>query len=130
MAEEKLVNLTGHDINVGGVDIPAENRFPARCYENVTDMGYFAGVPLVVKDYGRVVGLPDPQPGVIYIVSNIVRVANPERDDLASPGRKMVDGEGDLLGAIDLVVNKSRIERSGVIASYTTVEAESEDEEG
>lgn len=109
---EKIVNLTGHDLNIGGTMIEAEkDRFPARCYEKTTILGEFAGVPLVVREYGEVVGLPDPVPGTIYIVSNIVRLAFPERGDLASPGRKMVDKDGNLLGATELVVNPSRMKQ-------------------
>lgn len=106
MIKEKIVNLTNHDINIGGVLVKAErDRFPARCYEMITDLGEFAGVPIVAKEYGKVVGLPDPSPGVLYVVSNIVRLANPHRDDLASPGRKMLSRDGNVIGTIHLVVN-------------------------
>jgi len=109
----RIVNLTGHDLNISGTVIAAEKgRFPARCYEKVVSLGEFAGVPLVVKEYGKVVGLPKPRPGTLYVVSNIVRMAFPERDDLASPGRKMVDQDGNLLGAMELVVNPSRLKRA------------------
>ena len=127
---ERIVNLTGHDLNISGVLIKAErDRFPARCYERITDLGEFSGVPLVVKEYGRVVGLPDPRPGTIYVVSNIVRLAFPERDDLASPGRKMVDHRGNLLGAMNLVVNPSRLKRVQAAATQEVLGSDTLDED-
>jgi hypothetical protein len=61
------------------------------------------GIQLVRKSYGSV-DLP-PETGDIYIVSNIVRQAFPDRKDLASPGDLIRDENGIVIGCKNLIVN-------------------------
>jgi hypothetical protein len=57
-----------------------------------------AGCPCVQVKYGTVAGLPDMEPGVVYIVSSLVFQACPDRHDIVSPdtrpGRCERDAEG------------------------------------
>jgi len=89
----KFVNLTQHEINLHLEDIvmniPMENK-TARCAmgtEGLQDMSYKGlTVPCIRHLIGDPVGIPDPEPGVVYIVSNIVLSAlKSTRDDVVSP---------------------------------------------
>ena len=68
--------------------------------------GEIDGVPLAVVAYGEVTGLPDPAPGVVVVVSAMVRAACPDRADLASPGEPVRDEAGRVIGCRSLVVNR------------------------
>ena len=99
-----LVNLTPHPINLAGQIIPLSGQL-ARCSEIISEAGQFDGVSLINLAYGPVAGLPDPQPGTLYIVSALVRLALPGRSDLASPGTLVRDEAGKVVGCQNLVVN-------------------------
>jgi hypothetical protein len=51
---------------------------------------------------GSVVGLPDPAPGVILVVSILVAERLPERDDLRVPGQQARDAGGRVVGCSGL----------------------------
>jgi hypothetical protein len=55
--------------------------------------------------YGRVDDLPAREAGVVYIVSALVRAAEPDRGDLASPGGLVRDDAGVIVGCEYLIVN-------------------------
>jgi len=59
----------------------------------------------VTTSYGRVEGLPEPETGVLYLVSAVVRAAVPGRADVASPGDLVRDGEGNVIGCRHLILN-------------------------
>jgi hypothetical protein len=61
-------------------------------------------VDLFTQSYGEVTGLPEERPGVVLLVSGMVRAALPERMDLASPGG-LVREDGRVIGCTHLVVN-------------------------
>jgi hypothetical protein len=54
---------------------------------------------------GEVVGLPEPQEGVVYITSTLVRLAVPGRKDVMSPGPLVKDMEGNPIGCLGLTRN-------------------------
>lgn len=63
-------------------------------------------VSLVRKTYYIAEGsLPDPMPGVVYVVSGVVRTAFPTRTDLASPGDPIRGSNGRVIGCMNLLVN-------------------------
>jgi hypothetical protein len=101
----RFENLTPHAINLPNeLVIPASGTV-ARCKEFTKEVGTFGGVTLIRKEYGDVTDLPDPVGGVMYIVSALVRLAVPERIDVASPG-DLIRGEGGvIIGAANLAVN-------------------------
>jgi hypothetical protein len=68
----------------------------------------YRGIPLSVVDYGDVTGLPAPVLGTIYIVSYMVRMACPDRYDLASPGELVRDKDGRPIGCKTLHVTHDR----------------------
>lgn len=107
---ERLVNLTPHaiDLLIGdrAITIPADPAGPARvafipdveCRPLVLPDG--TEVPRCLTQLGTVVtGLPDPQPGVTFLVSRQVVEAIPDRADLAFVHRVQRDPDGQPIGA-------------------------------
>jgi hypothetical protein len=102
-----FVNLTPHTINLptGAVE---PSGVLARCAEETVPVGFLGEVPIVTRRYGKVENLPEPRPGLVYIVSHMTRVACPYRTDLASPGDLTRDESGNITGCTNLVVNSLR----------------------
>jgi hypothetical protein len=48
---------------------------------------------------GNPQGLPEPEDGVVLVVSALVAEAAPEREDLAYPGEAIRDSDGKIVGA-------------------------------
>lgn len=69
----------------------------ARCSMTEEVVGEVNGTPLVKNTYGKIEGLPDPQPDTYYIVSALVATAA-GRSDLLIPSRMVRDNEGKILG--------------------------------
>lgn len=99
-----IKNLTPHKIVLPDLTIEPSNQV-ARCAEVSAPAGTIDGIELITRSYGAVAGLPEPQPGVMYIVSALVRLACPGRHDLASPGDVVRDAAGQIIGCKNLVVN-------------------------
>ena len=101
-----ISNLTPHAIQiVGGPSFPPSGRL-ARCAQVSAAAGEHEGLPLVSVQFGEVEGLPEPQEGILYIVSALVRSAVPHRHDVASPGDLVRDSAGQPVGCRNLVVNR------------------------
>lgn len=108
-----IVNLTPHALTLvtpsGAVTIPPSGTV-ARVAEEVVPAGTIsiegAEIPLVVKRFGEVVGLPEPEPGVLYIVSALVFTAAVAagRTDVACPGEPVRNDAGQVVGARSLCV--------------------------
>jgi hypothetical protein len=95
----KIVNLTPHSIHelITGTVYPSEGL--ARCAVLSSDTGdRLNGVPVLEVEFGEVSGLPEPTPGVVYIVSQIVRSACPDRKDVVFPGELVRDENGQPVG--------------------------------
>src|SRR5690606_25377330 len=104
----RLVNLTPHEIRLltqqpEGLFFIPPSRQVARVAVRREDAGYIdAGgvpIPLARTRYGEIEGLPDPQPGTLYIVSSLVAAAARDRDDLLVPDDLVRDDEGRIIGA-------------------------------
>lgn len=80
------------DLTVGNTTIPA--TVPAVVNDVLVDV--------VRREFGEVVGLPDPHPDKMFIVSSIVMSACPGRDDLlapdTSPDSAVRDDDGRIVG--------------------------------
>lgn len=101
----KVRNLTPHRIDlVSGKQFPPDGVV-ARLVRPVTAVGTLFDVDLLTVGAGVVEGLPEPEPGTVYIVSTLAREACPGRRDLVSPGTLLRDGEGRVIGTADLVAN-------------------------
>ena len=125
---KKVVNLTPHSINfilpyhieigqdeMGTPEYVTEERtycLPpsgtvARCKVDrkevdsfmVQDVdGWDITVPITATKFGEVEGLPEPQDGIIYIVSNLVAQAVPDREDVFFPDDIVRDEHGNVIG--------------------------------
>jgi len=102
---DTFVNLTPHPIDIVGLAAIPPSGAVARCAVTSVLFGGHGGAVLIRATYGAVVGLPDPLPGVMYLVSGLVRAAVPTRDDVASPGDLVRDSDGNITGCKNLVVN-------------------------
>ena len=108
-----LKNYTPHHLKFlhGGQAIQLPSLGTARCRERVTSKGNWdaAGdIPRVSVGYGEVSGLPDPQDGVVYLVSQLVVQSLPGRSDLAYPHELHRDSAGTITGFSALAVPERR----------------------
>jgi hypothetical protein len=92
-----IVNLTPHQICLRGSEgtvIIEPEDFPARVVssEQGEKIGAAYGVDLYTPStWGEVENLPDPEEGVIYVVSSLV-ASRLSREDVYSPGTSYNDG--------------------------------------
>jgi len=101
----KVVNLTPHVINIADlVGNIVRSIEPAGQAARVTTSNVkgtpIDGIPFVETFFGQVENLPEPQKDTIYVVSQIVIAAVPERRDLVRPdtGPSCVrDAEGKII---------------------------------
>lgn len=87
----KIINLTPHDVVVR-LETGEEHTFPVsgettRVQTHAETVGDVGGIEIVSQTYGEIEGLPEPQEGVLYLVSLVVRQAAQEqgRLDVISP---------------------------------------------
>lgn len=103
-------NLTPHVVNILNqekkliLSVPPEPT-PARAKQTNHILNHVFGFPLMFTQYGATENLPAEIPNTILIVSALVRMANPGRLDLASPGELVRDAAGNPEGCIGLIVN-------------------------
>jgi hypothetical protein len=101
----EIVNLCPHDITllVGDQALVLSPAGLARCVEEREELGEaVAGgihVPLVRCRYRRVVGLPDPVAGRVYVVSHLVAERCLDRYDLVVPDQLVRDDDGVIIAA-------------------------------
>ena len=106
-----LMNYTPHTIHLqtplgmAAIRSDGEARVSEEVSEVITlgwdeygDCGMSQSVPLAVKRYGAVSGLPEPRQHVLYIVSTLVQLACPHRSDLVSPDQVIRDAGGRVIG--------------------------------
>src|SRR5690606_9819063 len=114
MIRVKLVNLTPHDVVIYNAKGEVIKTYPksgkvARIQDEVTIKGDIDGVPVGSITYGEAIDLPEPQDGVYYIVSLVVRQALPHRKDLISPDTSPAgvvrDEQGRILGTTRFISN-------------------------
>ena len=98
----EFLNLTPHKLNIHNERVLRFSIEPsgdvARVAVEYKLKGYIDGVPIYEAEYGDVEGLPDPQRGVLYIVSSLVKAAVPDREDVLSPGELIRDEDGRPIG--------------------------------
>jgi len=84
----ELINLTPHPITIQPtgaqpITIPVSGRIARLDSSQETDASV-VGVPVVTTRFGRVIGLPNPEPGKVYIVSSLV-AQHVRRPDVLAP---------------------------------------------
>lgn len=105
---EKIINLTPHDVVVlrHGVQTTYPSEGIARVSEEYISRGFFDGIEEFDVRYGEISGLPEPQEGVLYVVSGQLKNAAKElgRTDTRSPAKTVRDPEtGQVLYALGLL---------------------------
>lgn len=89
---EKIVNLTGNDITIIGnyrqivTTIPRSGRVATIRYEREVVRMVNGKIPLVCipDEMISIGGVPDPEPGVLYVASSII-ASHLKRPDVVSP---------------------------------------------
>lgn len=100
----RIVNLTPHVLNVHVADGSVRDIPPSGTVARVATIEIPAdpidGVPVVVTTFGELVGLPEPEPDVVFVVSGIVAdaAAAAGRRDVVSPGPLVRDEGGRPIG--------------------------------
>lgn len=110
-----LVNKTPHMINLiceDGTKISLEPVLPTprvssssiktAAYTIIDENGAEHMVIREAPEFGEVVDLPEPQEGVLYIVSMLVAARAQNRTDLVSPGRQIRNEAGQVIGCAGL----------------------------
>ena len=120
-APVRLRNLTPHPVTIvivpgpegRSITIPPDPAGPARCTPTTEVVGEVQVqapdggtdiIPIRRTIMGEVVGLPDPEPGVLLIVSRVVAEAACDRRDLVIVDDTIRDDQGRIVGARALAV--------------------------
>ena len=109
----RLVNLTPHPITLISPDgeqvmVPPSGTV-ARVAERMESLGEIVVegvvVPVVKRSFGEVDGVPEPEPGVLYVVSALVAEAawRVGRSDVVGLADFVRDEQGRVVGARALV---------------------------
>lgn len=107
----ELINLTPHAIKIVGDDgetiaiVPPSGNV-ARVATTMKKVGSVGGIELYAQEVGETCNLPDASDEALLIVSALVRLAHPERKDLASPGELVRNESGQPTGCRGLVINR------------------------
>ncbi|MBE2204593.1 MAG: hypothetical protein IAE94_09680 [Chthoniobacterales bacterium] len=96
-----ILNYTPHPIKVVNPDkslTEFTSHGIARCAAKSEKVAEVDGIPCFTTKYGQVENLPEQKPGVVLIVSALVRTQLPERLDLLSPSGLVRDDKGNVIG--------------------------------
>jgi len=97
-----IVNLTPHEIHLYRGDELVEkikSSGIARVAVRSEIIGEINGFPISKNFYGEIIGLPEPQPGIFYVVSALVaQAAAGRRTDLLVVNDTVRDQEGRIIG--------------------------------
>lgn len=92
----KIVNCTPHKLNIhtpAGVVTMEPSGIIPRVETVEESLPPIEGIPLVTSAYGQISGLPDPEEGTFFVVSQLVAAAA-KREDLLFPGKLLRDEKG------------------------------------
>lgn len=100
-----IKNLTPHEITIcnelGEAVKVIEPTGLARVSATTVTIGEVDGIPLTRTEFGEIEGLPDPEPGVIFVVSALVQ-ARANRPDVVIPNELVRDEKGIIVGCKSL----------------------------
>jgi len=107
----RLVNLTPHVVTIRGLNgetVVEPSRDQARVMTLVDAPGEFImvegnAIPVARLMLGDIIGLPDPEPGVLYLVSTVTAMrVRGVRNDVVAPGDLIRDDRGRPLACLGL----------------------------
>ena len=96
----KIINLTPHTINISDLVIPSSGI--ARAKQESKQVDTIDEIPVYNTVYGEVENLPEPQDGVIYVVSALTAQAVPDRKDVYITFGAVRDEAGKIIGCTGL----------------------------
>lgn len=103
-----IKNLTPHPITLitstGEIRVIAPTVPAVRCAEVVTPAGRVDGITVIRKDLGELIGLPEPELGILFVVSLAAATAawKVGRRDVLTIGETTRDESGRITGAKSL----------------------------
>jgi len=104
----KIKNYTPHPINIVDAENNSVLSLPSegivRLKASTEPAGTIAGIPVTRTVFGQPEGLPEYSDGTFYIVSQIVKSALPQRNDLLVPAEVVRDAAGNIIGCKSLGV--------------------------
>lgn len=98
-----IINLTPHPILIEGCSPIMPSGEIARAKEIIADAPSLGDFPCTYQEFGEIIGLPEYQKNVFYIVSLPIWNALPERSDLLLSGQQVRDESGKIVGCKSLV---------------------------
>ena len=84
----KFINATPHPIQLNNGEIFEPSGILPRVSQEISE---FDGDLIATQSFGKVEGLPEPETGVVYIVSALVLSACKDRTDLVAPATNHKD---------------------------------------
>ena len=103
-----IKNMTPHDVNIVDDKGNVIGTFPSdgliRLKAETISVGHHDGVRLSSTKFGNPEGLPKEKAGTLLIVSQLVKSALPERNDLVVPAEIIRDENGQIIGCKSLGV--------------------------
>jgi len=105
---KKILNLTPHPITIcdaaGNIlkVIPPSGQIARLSAKTVRTGETVDDVPLSKTVFGEPDGLPEPENGTLYIVSQLIKSALPQRTDLVVPAEVVRDDKGNIVGCQSL----------------------------
>ena len=103
-----LINMTPHPITIVDAEgtvikvIPASGNLIRLAQFTVPQNYTIDDVPVTKSTYSEPNGLPEYQLGIFYIVSQLVKSACPDREDLLVPAEVVRDSSGNIVGCRSL----------------------------
>lgn len=109
----KFVNLTPHNITIYNaqgekIDVPKSGNV-ARVETTNKIIDEINSIEIFYTTYTDVEGLPEPEDGVVYIVSGMVASRCSHRSDVMSPGLYIRNDKGVIVGCQGLTATDSYI---------------------
>lgn len=103
-----LINMTPHPINICDAEgviikvIPASGNLIRLAQFTVPQTFTVDDIPVTKSTYSEPNGLPEYELGTFYIVSQLVKTACPDREDLLVPAEVVRDSSGNIIGCRSL----------------------------
>jgi hypothetical protein len=93
----KLINYMAHEVDACGNKYPPSGMV-ARVATALRKVDEIDGIPVMVSEANGVQNCPPQKDKTLYIVSQYVRQALPDRKDLISPAKLLRDNHGKVVG--------------------------------
>lgn len=104
----EIINMTPHPVTICDGEGRVLREYPASGAqirlrsETIREGSLPDGTPLSKTIFGEATGLPEEMVGTLYIVSQLVKSALPNRADLLVPAEVLRDQSGNIVGCQSL----------------------------